>query len=397
MTFEQNISKIVAPYLQQQGFTITDNPLYYYKVLQGGVLTFVIEKTEDKNAEDEHQKFDAVFGLSNYNLELVKKYSYPPFLDGHVPEQRLYMSALKKFNGMALEAKSNTDWERFAQRFLENVAFGLQELDGINTDDEILEYALLNSGHIVQIYDYEGMPLEYFFGYRLYEYVRMNKKYALIEKYIRNCDVVKQRVADGKMDEAGIQLTIAKACRTSRQIQQDNFAPLLLPESFGKFCDWKDLNNYYTTISGLFEINDNGKGTMQHWITEKKVAERFGIFGSLPNGDMVGAWLQDDGRMPIIMIGEGGLSRVVAKDMEDFMALLAIGYYEFWSVDMNLPPIWENEEQQKEFSNPDFQKFYVDTFAKPILPDGKIILAGIATCDDLREWLLKNYAPWNEM
>jgi hypothetical protein len=397
MTFEQNIANALASYMQGKGFIASENSLYYYKVLQGGVLTFVIEKTEDKNADDEHQKFDAFFGLSNFNLELVKKNSYPPFLEGHVPETRVWISSVKNFNGMALETKSNTDWNRFAERFTENIEFGLQEFEGVNTDEEILETMLLKDGHIVQIYDYEGHPLEYFFGYRLYEYLRMNKKYELIEKYIHNCDVVKQRVADGKMDEAGIQLTIDKACRTSRQIQQDNFTPLALPDSFGKLCDWKDLNNYYTTISGLWEMNDNGKGTMQHWITEKKVAERFGVFGSLPNGDIIGAWLQDDGRMPIIMIGEGGLSKVVAKDMDDFMALLAIGYYEFWSADISLPPIWENDDQQKQFSNPDFQKFYVDTFVKPILPDGKSILEGVATCDNLREWLLKNYAPWNEM
>lgn len=397
MTFEQNIAKAITTYLGKKGFTSTDNPLYFYKVLQGGVLTFVIEKTEDKNAEDAHQQFDAFLGISNLNLELVQKHNYPPFLEGHVPETRVWISALKNFNGMALEAKSNTDWNRFAERFIENIGYGLLEFEGVNTDEEILEFMLLKDGHMVHIYDDEGAPTEYNFGMRLYEYLRMNKKYDLIEKYIRNCDVVKQRIADNKINEAGIQIIIAKACRTTRQIQQDNFAPLALPESFGKLCDWKDKNNYYTTISGLWEMNDNGKGTLQHWITDKNIAERFGIFGRLPDGDMIGAWLQDDGRMPIVWIGNGGTSRIVAKDMDDFIALLAIGYFEFWSANISLPPIWENDEQQKQFSNSDFQKFYVDTFAKPILVDGKSILEGIATCDDLREWLLKNYAPWNEM
>jgi hypothetical protein len=76
MTFEQNIAKAIATYLEEKGFTSTDNPLYYYKVLQGGVLTFVIEKTEDKNAEDAHQQFDAFLGISNFNLELVQKQEY---------------------------------------------------------------------------------------------------------------------------------------------------------------------------------------------------------------------------------------------------------------------------------------------------------------------------------
>jgi hypothetical protein len=395
-TFEQNIGNVLSYYLQQNGFTATDNPLYYYKVLQGGVLTFVIEKTEDKNAEDEHQIFNAFFGLSNYSLALVKKNEYPPFMAGHTPETRSYIGELKNFNGMALEVKSNTDWERFGIRFTENLAFGLQTFEGVNTDNEILEYMALKDSHIPQIYNDEGVPEEYFFGYRLYEYLRMNKKHSVIEKYIRNCDAVTKRIAENKIDEAGIQLIIEKACRTSRQIQQDNFTPLQIPESFGKLCDWIDLNNFYTTISGLFEMNENGKGTLQHWITEKNIAERFGIFGSLPDGDMIGVWQQDNGRMPIVWIGNGGTSRVIAKDMDDFIALLAIGYYEFWGVDISLPPVWETEEQQKEFSNPAFQKFYVDTFGKPILADGKTILEGIPTCDDLYEWLKKNYAPWRE-
>jgi hypothetical protein len=397
MAFEQNIANIIASYLQQQGFTITENPLYYYKVLHGGVLTFVIEKIEDKNAEDVHQKFDAFVGLSNFNLDKVKKNNYPPFMNGHVPEIQLWISALKNFNGMALEIKINTDWERFASRFTENIGMALQEFEAVNTDEEILECMLLKSGHIVHIYEDVNVPTEYHFGMRLYEYVRMNKKYALIEKYIRNCDEVKQRITNNKIDENGIQIIIAKACRTTREIQQDNFSPLALPQSFGKLCDWKDENNYYTTISGLWEMNDNGKATLQHWIEDKNVATRFGIFGSLPDGDMIGAWLQDNGNMPIVWIGNGGQSKVIAKDMNDFMALLAVGYYEFWSSDINLAPIWENETQQKTFKNPDFQKFYTETFNKPILTNGKTILKGIANCDDLRSWLLKNYLPWKEM
>jgi hypothetical protein len=396
-SFEQNINKAISRYLQNRGFTGTENPIYFYKTIEGGVLTFVIEKTEDTNTEDEHQRFDAFVGISNYKLDTIKKNNYEPFMDGHVPETRVWISQLKNFNGMALETKSNTDWNRFTEQLVENIGFGLQEVESIHTDDEILEYILSKDSHIVNIYAYEGSPVEYNFGMRLYQYVRMNKKYDLIEKYIRNSDVVKQRIADNKIDEAGIQNIIAKACRSTRQIQQDNFTPIPLPESFGKVCDWIDANNYYTTLSGLFELNDNGKGTMSHWISSEKISQRFAVFGSLPNGDMVAIWLQDDGRMPIIIIGEGARSDVIAKDMDDFIALLAIGYYEFWGADISEAVVWESEEQQEQFNNKEFQEFYKKTFSKDLILNGSSILEGIKTCDDVREWLLKNYEPWKEM
>jgi hypothetical protein len=396
-TFDQKINNAIKNYLQLKGFTATENLLYFYKKLQGGVLTFVIEKAEDKNAEDEHQKFDAFVGLSSFALDAVKLNDYPPFLEGHNPETRVWLSSIKKFNGMALETKSNTDLERFSSRLTENIEFALQEFEGINTTDEILDWLIGKDTHIVQIYEYEGHPTSYHFGMRLYQYLRMNKDVARLDKYIRNSDAIKQRIAENKYTETHVQKIIALANRTTRQIQQDNFTPLTMPESFGKLCDWIDDNNYYKTISGLFEMDDDGKGTLRHWINDEKVAQRFGIFGALPNGDMIGAWLQDDGKMPIVWIGEGATTNIIAANMDDFIALLAIGYYEFWSADITQPVLWENEEQQKAFNNNAFQQFYTTTFNKPILQNGISILENNKSCNELREWLLKNYEPWKEM
>jgi hypothetical protein len=112
---------------------------------------------------------------------------------------------------------------------------------------------------------------------------------------------------------------------------------------------------------------------------------------------MVCCWQQDDGRMPVVIIGEGGQSNVIAKDMDDFIALLAIGYYEFWSADISMEPQWDSQEQEAEFNNKEFQLFYKSTFGKEILKDGSSIIEGIKSCDNLRDWLLKNYQPWNEM
>jgi hypothetical protein len=396
-TFDQNISNGISKFLVDRGFTATENLLYYYKKLSGGVITFVIQKIEDSDPNDLHQKFDAYFGLSSYKLDTIKKNNYEPYMDGHLPETCIYLTQIKNFNGMALEVKSNTDWDRFGERLTENMDRALQQLEGIETDDEILEFMLLRDSHMVNVHDNGESPIYYEFGMRLYQYVRMNKKYDLIEKYIRNCNVVNQRLSENKIDEAGIQKIISKACRSTRQIQQNNFTPLQLPESLGKLCDWIDDNNYYKTISGLFEMNDNGKSTMSHWIEDEKVAERFGVFGSLPNGDMVCYWQQDDGRMPVVIIGEGGRSDVIAKDMDDFIALLAIGYYEFWSADISIGPKWDSQDQEAEFNNKEFQLFYKSTFGKEILKDGSSIIEGLKSCDNLREWLLKNYQPWNEM
>jgi hypothetical protein len=168
-----------------------------------------------------------------------------------------------------------------------------------------------------------------------------------------------------------------------------------IPKALKLVCDWADKNER-KTISGLFEFDDNGKKTISYWITDKKIAKQFAVFGQTADLDMFCIWKHENGTFPIVRIGNGGSANVLAASMDDFIDLLAINYYEVEVSDLTIEPVYDSEEAKKNFENTEFRKFYTETFKKEIQKTGKDIVAKVIDTKEIYTWLCANYQPWNE-
>jgi hypothetical protein len=58
---------------------------------------------------------------------------------------------------------------------------------------------------------------------------------------------------------------------------------------------------------------------MTYWLTDPVIQDRFAVFGQTADLNMFAVWKQDDGKMPVVLVGQAGLARVLAADMDDFI------------------------------------------------------------------------------
>ncbi len=127
------------------------------------------------------------------------------------------------------------------------------------------------------------------------------------------------------------------------------------PEDLARLCDWTEANGY--PISGDFELRADDGEAIYWWFRSHAVDDRLAQFGAGPDGSLYCIWRQDDGRQPIVHLGsEGDGLMVLARDMREFIILLAIGYEEIGFDDLESPP------QDADGINREFQKWVEETF-----------------------------------
>ncbi|MEM8528314.1 MAG: hypothetical protein AAGG68_26970 [Bacteroidota bacterium] len=75
---------------------------------------------------------------------------------------------------------------------------------------------------------------------------------------------------------------------------------------------------------------------MKYWLGFDDLSDRFGVFGSSPDGSLYSIWLDDDHNQKIVHLGsEGGELYILSNTFVDFLRLLAIGYDEIGFADMS--------------------------------------------------------------
>ncbi len=162
-----------------------------------------------------------------------------------------------------------------------------------------------------------------------------------------------------------------------------------VPKSWEKVLDWAE-KNPHTVIGGHFEINQNSNKMMEHWTNpDSNAAQNIAVIGETSAQNLFAIWKADKKNMPIVLIAEGDEYRVMAANIDDFIQLLAIGYYGVEFADTSKPPVFDaNNEHWK---NPKFQAFYKKTFKKEIPITGQEIVERKGVSDnDFREWMMKN-------
>jgi len=156
---------------------------------------------------------------------------------------------------------------------------------------------------------------------------------------------------------------------------------ILVPEELKLLCEWTEENGY--PISGYFELRAGDGDDFFYWFNSRDADAELALFGAGGDGSMYCIWKQVDGRQPVVHLGsEGDELKVLAKDMKDFLRLLAIGYADIGHDDMSRPPIQEEE------NNPKFQEWIRNSLTLKIPEIGdEILKPAISSHDDLAAWV----------
>jgi hypothetical protein len=162
-------------------------------------------------------------------------------------------------------------------------------------------------------------------------------------------------------------------------------AEIKMPAILKELLEWEDEQQFEKYMSGYYEWNILGREfAVPAWISDPKAQLRFAPIGQSPNGDLFFIWQQDDGQFPIIYLGEGQMAKHFAKNIEDFILLLAIGYEDL-AFDYDVPPEKGSQADEK------FKTWVKQKINKEIPITGmEIVAAARAAGDDLYTWFKNN-------
>jgi hypothetical protein len=378
LTFQQKIEYLFAEVLANYGYTkLTDKPYYYRKNIAVQTKVFFEEYTDD-NVEDAKQSFEIHFGFHSYFTNKVMTThpiafpeGYDEFAFDRLSDHPDFLPQVLEFNINSNLDELKAKWAPYVENFV--TAYGF-----VKSSDEAIDICLekLRFGH-------------------LDKYFQRTKDKVRYEKWYRKNNA--EEIKTDTITETQIKENCALAMRSNREIQKANFEPhFAMPEMLGKVCDWINDMNYYETMGSGVELFNNGRKHTEEWITDKKISNQFALFASA-NSDNTHLllWNKDDGTMPVVSIGEGGVAKVVTANLEDFFELLAIGYYELGD-DISIEPVYPNEDTKQFRNNSKFRDFYAKTFNTEIPKTGASIKERAEKIDNFYKWLCNNYEPWKE-
>jgi hypothetical protein len=372
-SFQQKIDYLFGEILSKYAYVKLADKAYYYR-RNGDIQTNVFFE----NYADASQSFEINFGFHSDATNKVMTpfpYEFPEGFNDFAFDRLSDHPDLAP-NVLAFSKDANLDelkvkWTPFLERFI-------NAFQNVTSNDEALTICI------------DTMR----FG-QLDRYFQRTKDKVRYEKWYRksNADEIKA----GNITEAHIAENCALAMRTQRQIQQANFEPYFtMPEMLGIVCDWVDDMNYNNAMGGGVELFDNGRFHTEEWIKYKHISNQLALFASANSDNLhIFLWNKADGTQPVVSIGEGGVAKVVAANIEDFFELVAIGYYEI-NDDVSLEPVYPNDDAKLFRDNTKFRKFYTDTFKKEIPANGAAIEKRAEQVGNFYQWLCDNYEPWKE-
>jgi hypothetical protein len=203
---------------------------------------------------------------------------------------------------------------------------------------------------------------------------------------------IRQQLKDnaGALEYFETELVRLSDAKVLKQKVANNFPKAIkLPKSWEAVLDWAE-KNPHTVIGGQFEINENSNKMIQHWAKPNSlVAQNIAVIGETSEQNLFCIWKADKKNMPIVFIGEGAEYRVLAANIDDFIQLLAIGYYTVEWADYGKPPVFD--AQNEHWKNPKFQAFYTKKFKKNIPATGREIVDRKGFSDaDFSKWMAEN-------
>jgi flavin-binding protein dodecin len=377
-TFEEKVQIVVGNYLLDNGYKKMEGKLYFFKKENSIQTNFFIEELPDENAEDEQQRFEINIGINTDDINAYMNPLAEEHPEGYANFAFNRVSDSPKFLPSLLEFKSDSNLDDLKEKITNYLAPMITAIAAFKTNNDTLDF----------IIDYN------FYG-RIDAYLIRAKDSIRYEKWYRNSNA--EDIKNGTITEEQIKLKVATEIRSVRKKQMDNFVPDFdFPEAWGKCCDWVDDKHFTEWMSAGFEQDETGKQTLTHFIKEENIQNRFAAFGQSSDDSIFAVWKQDDGRMPVVYLGEGGTAKIITESMEDFIDLLAINYRDVESADITTEPIYDDAKTKEHFNNRNFRDFYTKTFKKGIATTGLAMNKRALTCDNSFEWLMTNSASFKE-
>jgi hypothetical protein len=152
------------------------------------------------------------------------------------------------------------------------------------------------------------------------------------------------------------------------------------PEELRSLILWNEKHGY--PISGGFKLREHDDQSVVLWFGSDRALGRLGIFGAGPDGSMYALWLQDNGHCRVVHLGSEGQNLfVLARDMREFLVLLAVGYFEIGFEDLSQPP-------DAEGVNPRFRKWVASQLSCVIPATGdQIVRTAQSTSENFEKWV----------
>jgi hypothetical protein len=372
----KTILEVVTPFLTKNGYTLNEN--YFYKNQDGFIFNFNFEVVDDS---PENFKFFIQCCIYYQHFQEVLKLDQEEFPKGY---SNFFYKTQDQFNPK-LEGVILLTTETKSEILATEIQMSLQ-----NAID--LFAKVIDKNTLVDL----SLELDLFTNYQnRFRYFKECNDAYYTTKY---AELITEKTKDDAYQSAFFKkelLRVANIGTLAEKFKANFPSKFPFQKSLKLVADWADKNER-TTISGLFEFDDHGKETITYWIKDKKVAKQFAVFGQTADLDMFCIWKHENGTFPIVRIGNGGSANVLTANMDDFIDLLAINYYEVEVADLSIEPFYDDEESRNNFENTAFRKFYTETFKKEIQKTGKDIIAKVADKKEIYTWLCANYQPWNE-
>jgi hypothetical protein len=224
-------------------------------------------------------------------------------------------------------------------------------------------------------------------------YLKITDKKELLDNY-----VAALRTTDGSALPDWMLKDVTTLLDTTvlKQKVINNFTKgIKVPKSWENVLDWAE-KNVGKVIGGHFEVIENSNNMLKHLVNmDGKAAKYLAVIGDNGADNVFCIWQKDKKNAPIVMLGEAGSARVIAENMDDFIQLLAVGYYEIEVADYDLEPTFPDGAEH--WKNAEFQVFFKKKFKKEIPKIGADIVARISTKDvEFFDWLCDNDDNWKQ-
>jgi hypothetical protein len=389
VVFETLMDMYIIPFFKASGFETKDinsetnktlgiKSQYFYRIEGDLNSNFYFESNSDNTTEKYEFKLD--FGI--YSATLHQTIGLPLNDAPNGLGNTFYLASEEIFPDKSYwqSITKKADIDAFATTLLGVLKSTLDAHKTVDGVDTLMSFCINQKSNAYN-YNY------------IIRYLKITDKKELLDKY-----VAALRTADGSPLPDWMMHDVTALLDTTilKQKVINNFTTgIKVPKSWEIVLDWSE-KNVGKVIGGHFEIIENSNNMLKHVVNMgEKAAKQLAVIGENGSSEVFCLWQRDRKNAPVVMLGEAGSARVIAENMDDFIQLLAVGYYEIEVADYDAEPIFP--EGAEHWKNSEFRAFYTKKFKKNVPKTGAEIVARITTKDDVFfNWLCDNDDNWKQ-
>jgi hypothetical protein len=390
VVFNNIIVNKIIPFFTSNGFETKDinsetnktlgvESFYFYKIEGDLNRNFYFENNSENNAE----KYEFTLNFGIYSLDFNQKIGFPENTEPNGMGNTYYISSEDIFTNKSYWQilDKNTDKNAFANDLWATLERTLEAHKTIEKIDDLMQFCINQKSNAYN-YNY------------IIRYLKITDKKTLLDQY-----VTALRTADGSPLPDWMMRDVTALLDTTilKQKVIGNFtAGIKVPKSWENVLDWAE-KNLGKVIGGHFEIIENSNNMLQHFVEMNgNAAKQLAVIGDNGASEVFCLWQKDKKNAPIVLLGEAGAARIIAENIDDFIQLLAVGYYEIETANFDAEPVFP--EGEAHWKNLEFQAFYEKKFKQEIPKTGAAIVAKISTKDDdFFNWMCENDEMWKDL